>query len=187
MPSPSLDPVHKSSPDPPRRPPRAVSLRGVLIAVAVLGFALAMALASISMRRTQLEKTTDLYGAPTIHALQWGRTMRVVQGEAEAVDLSGVPGLGHFRHALLDDRHYDWPSLRDRPVSEVAANAEALVVLELDGPPESVEPVAIWVDMETGWVGPVEGARAVRLTPRVAGAVTNFLRTTATVRDRPAR
>ena len=93
-----------------------ITRRAVLAGVAIMILGVVGAVASIYARRTQLEKTTVFLKADAILAIQilprvtlqlepLGQNDGV---EAKTIDLTGTPGLGHLRHALLDERHYDW-------------------------------------------------------------------------------
>lgn len=176
--------------------PRALTTRGVLLVIAVLAFAVVMAAASVYLRRTQLDKTRAFWGPETILALQHGSTLRLIipadstlsdapAGEEQITDLSGTPGLGHFRHALLDERHYDWTTEQAVNIAEVNVADPEFVTIELAGPPADVEPVALRLELSEGWAGAPEGGRAVRLTPRVRTAVRHFLVTLKDINAAP--
>lgn len=195
--------------------PRALTPRGVAIVVALLIFAVAMAAASVYFRRTQLEKTTAFWGPETIRALQRGETMRLIippdspllkdspreqpsaAGPAESdgqraaeggpviADISGTPGLGHFRHALLDERHYEWSTEQPVAVDRLDIPNPELVTVELTGPPADIVPTRLQIELSEGWVGPAEGNASVRFTQRVRPAVRNFIVTLQDIRSAP--
>jgi hypothetical protein len=111
-------------------PPKALTLRGVFIGVAILALATVVAVASVAVRRTRLEKTTAFWGADTILCFQSGREVRIAPidgpgatpAEEKMLALTDLPGLAHFRHALLEERHYVWPD--DPSVSDESEEAE---------------------------------------------------------------
>ena len=142
-----------------------VTRRGVLIGVLIGVAAIVVALASVYVRRTRLEQSTQFWGRPVIRALQSSAHVRMrllperplvwpAQDGGQWVDLSDLPGVAHLRHALLDDRHYRWETLQQVPVdvavqraAQAAASEDGTggvdptqwVVLELDGTPPGVE------------------------------------------------
>lgn len=186
---------------PPR--PRALTPRGVAIVIALLIFAVAMAAASVYLRRTRLEKTRAFWGPETIRALQSGETLRLIippgsplleesprdEGASAAggvtADLSGSPGLGHFRHALLDERHYDWSTEQAVAIDEVDVANPEFVTVELTGPPADIVPSRLQLELSQGWVGPADGESSVRLTRRVRPAIRNFVVTLQDLRAAP--
>lgn len=189
------------TPWPPR--PRALTPRGVAIVIALLVFAVAMAAASVYLRRTRLEKTTAFWGPDTIRALQSGETMRLIippgsplledapTGEPDTAergavaDLSGTPGLGHFRHALLDERHYEWSTEQAVAIDELDVADPEVVTIELSGPPSDIAPTRLQLELSEGWVGPADRESSVRLTRRVRPAIRNFIITLQDIRTAP--
>lgn len=68
-------------------------------------------------------KTTEFWGPEAISAFQLAPMVKleIRDGKEPAeVDLTGMPGLGHLRHALLEQRHYEWDT-------EAAASVESSV------------------------------------------------------------
>lgn len=169
-----------------------VTRRGLLLGVGVVVFAILGTALSVTMRRTQLEKTTEFFGAETILALQLGERIQMLpranaafQAD-DAVELTATPGLGHLRRALLDDRHYDWSSVQDQPVTELCAESDSLCVqlLILDPTAHRVAPVRLDLELNSGWVG-LEGVdRRVRVNERVQPALRHFLQTLQNVKQR---
>ena len=222
-----------------------VTARGIAALVAIGVIAVLAAFASINARRTPLEKTTEFWGTETITALQLADRVHLVvangdasprdaaSGEAMAgkgnatgetaagvkrIELTALPGLGHLRNTFLDERHYDWNSLRkDSGMADVCTGGpwqgpgernqtsvpnETPVLNEgqdkaqdegqgrgsLDGGPECVELqfadptyqrvglTRIAIDLSSGFVGPAEGGRRVRMNERVRPALRHQLR-----------
>jgi hypothetical protein len=130
--------------------PRAkITGRGIGMGLAVILLGIVGAAASIYGRRTRLEESTRFWGDETILALQLGERVRLLPNrgrEFDPVELSGMPGLGHLRHSLLDQRSFDWDTEEDRPVVNAATDepkvterpdaAEKLNVAELTGAAE---------------------------------------------------
>ena len=163
--------------------PRAqITARGVWIGVAVALAAIVMAGLSIYLRQTQLEKTTEFWGETTIRALQLADKVHLLPAgdeQFEPVELTAVPGLGHLRRALLDERHYRWETASDRPVAEKCVDEQAFCVrLRLADPRGQRVPVTeIVLELNEGWVGPADGSKRVRVTDRVQPALRHQLST----------
>ena len=163
-----------------------------LLAIGVIG-----AVLGVKMRRTQTAQTSLFFGAQTISALQSSTSLRlhlapVDDGEPttaaapKTVDLSDIPGVGHLRHAFLDERHYDWATQQEEDIdalvvaaSEPDGSTGEWVTIELDGTPPGHAPIEltrIRVELTEGWVGiPGDNAR-VRLRERVAKALRSQIR-----------
>jgi len=133
----------------------------------------------------------------------------------QRIELTALPGLGHLRKALLDERHYDWSTLREdsgmaawcagksvdgatgRP--EMPAEPERIaedvgpdsdhfdeggqsgepecVELQLEDPTyERVGLTRIAIDLSSGFVGPAEKGKRVRLNERVRPALRHQLK-----------
>jgi hypothetical protein len=102
----------------------------------------------------------------------------------EPVRLTGMPGLGHLRHVLLDERSYDWQTVADQSVRAIAdaepdAGEEIMVLRFSDPEAQRFPPASVVVDLREGRVGPQEGGRSVRLNERFRNALPNFLRRVA--------
>lgn len=166
-----------------------VTRRGLLLGVGVIVFAVIGAAWSIWARSTRLEKTTEFFGAETIAALQLAERVQLLpRGESklEQVELTATPGLGYLRHALLDERHYLWDTVTDRPVSELCASEGAFcVALRLTDPTAQRFPETL-IDLELrgGWVGLARGGRRVQVTERVQPALQHYLQTLMHVEQR---
>lgn len=170
----------------------------VLFALGLLAIGVIGAVLSVKLRRTQTAQTSALFGAQAIDALESSTAVRLhldaasgleltadldaTQMVAEkTVDLTDIPGVGHLRHALLDQRHYDWTSQHDEDIDAFAAAAQAperppteWVTLELDGTPPRHAPIELTrfrLELTEGWVGIPGGNARVQLRPRVARAL----------------
>lgn len=177
----------------------------VLYAAGVLVFAVTTASLSVILRRTQSEQTTKLLGKDAIFALQYGKSLhlRLPSGSplinpqrgqqwmqadgSQRTDLTDTPGLGHFRHALLDDRHYEWETRQQVPADQLAIEQPVWVVVEIEGPPEEVQPTEIQIELSAGWVGLASGTEYVRVTDRVRPALKNFVETRKDINNSYAR
>lgn len=157
--------------------PRArVTARGVWLGLALLVAAAVFAGLSIHARRTRLAKSTEFWGETTIKALQLADQVHLLPAgdtPLEPVELTAVPGLGHLRRALLDERHFLWQTASDQPVSDKCRAEEALCVrLRLADPSgQRVPPTEILLELNEGWVGPADGSKRVRANPRVQRAL----------------
>ncbi len=146
-----------------------------------------VAFASIYARRTRLGKTTEFWGSDTIRALQYSprvllkpelRKERPEDLSAlEVVDLTGTPGLGHLRRALLDERHYDWNTRTSQSVASLAGDDAKLAELEFSDPRGFFPTATIQLELNAGWAGLADHADRVKFTDRVRPAVRHFLQT----------
>ncbi|MCO8121883.1 hypothetical protein NHH03_09060 [Stieleria sp. TO1_6] len=168
-----------------------ISRRGILIGCFVLLFGIAGAALSIWARRTQLEKSTQFWGADTILALQLAEEMELIPNTPPAestenasaagqpqppVRLSGMPGLGHLRHVLLDDRSYHWDTQRDQPIAATADPSQIMVLRLTDPTMQRFPETRIAIALDSGWVGPENGSRQVQLNERFRVAMPTFLK-----------
>ncbi len=166
-----------------------VTRRGVWMGVGVLVFAVVATAISVTARRTQLQQTTDYFGPQTILALQLGERIQLVpkgQSKFETVELTGTPGLGHLRRALLDDRHYDWATSVNEPVSELCQTpqADCVQLLITDPTAHRFDEVLIDLELSGGWVGLAGESNRVRVTERVQPALKHFLNTLLNVKQK---
>lgn len=162
-----------------------ITRRGILIAVVVALLGVLGSIGSIYARRTRLEQTTQFWGDETIMALQLAERIHLRTGdftEENSVELSGMPGLGHLRRALLDERNYLWESVESSSIEKFCSGDETRCVqLELSDPnAKRFEPLGINLDLESGWLGPAGGSQRVQINDRVRTALKHFLDTVAT-------
>ena len=190
------------------RAPRPFTLRGCLLGVAVLVFAIVVSAASYYFRLPQIEKTRNFLGSDTIQALQLSSDLEIgrpapdaaagdhpLEGELTWTTLSGSPGLSLFRRALLEEIHYDWGKQQEKNIADIAIAEPDFAVVRLGGtipnPPHQegipIDTVEVVVELNTGWVGLREGEKSVQLTERARKAVENFVRTSQDVQRHPTR
>ena len=169
-----------------RSDPRAsITRRGILLGLCVIVLGMIGAAVSIYSRRTRLEQTTEFWGPEIITALQLGERIELlsVSGlEFSPVELTATPGLGHLRHAFLDERFYDWTTASSDSVQEKCGEGSECVQLRVTDPTaHRFDTVKINVDLKDGWVGPSDGSRRVR-TDRPA--ISKFLRMMVNVQQK---
>jgi hypothetical protein len=92
------------------------------------------------------------------------------------IRLSGMPGLGHLRHVLLDDRSYDWDSVRQQPVEQLYRDPSCMVLRLTDPTAHRFSEVRLVLGLDTGWVGRDGGSKQIRLNDRFQNAMPNFLK-----------
>lgn len=165
----------------------SITRRGVLIGIGVVLFGIAGSALSIYSRRTRLKQSRAYWGDETITALQLGERIQMLSRSGrkfKEVELTATPGLGHLRHALLDERNYDWDSQQSVGMSETCDGADAycLELVLTDPTAHRFQPVRISLDLNEGWVGPSDGATRVKTKKRTA--LKNFLETLITVQQR---
>lgn len=165
---------------------RISTLAWVIFAVCLTSVAILLAVISLYARRTQLERTTEFWGEQRITALQLADRVSLLPGRGqsfEAVNLTAMPGLGHLRRALLDERHYRWETVTPKPVSERCEQGDAVCVrLRFADPTGRRVPVTeIEVELTEGWVGPADEEKRVRVTERVQPALEHQLETLMSV------
>lgn len=175
-------------------PPRAFSLRGVLIGLAITFAAVVMTAASVYIRRPQVEKTRQFIGAEAVQAVQLGTKFEIglcaedtpfTDEDVVWTDLSGSPGLGLFRKALVSDGHFRWELQKQQSLQSLELNDPRYAIVKISGEipdsPTSVaaplEPVEILLELNAGWMGPLTGTGAVPFTDRVRPAIRNFIDT----------
>lgn len=159
-----------------------------MLGVGVVVFAIVATALSVTLRRTQLEKTSEYFGAETILALQLGEKIQMLargNSSFEPIELTGTPGLGHLRRALLDDRHYDWTTATAEPVSGVCGtdNEYCVQLLIMDPSAKRFEDVRLDLELNSGWVGLADSEQRVRVTDRVQPALKHFLSTLKNVKQ----
>lgn len=170
-----------------------ITRRAVLAGVAIMILGVIGAVASIYARRTRLELTTEFWGPDAILAMQVSPqvTLRLeavgaqANQESKDIDLTGTPGLGHLRHALLDQRHYDWQTRTDSPVESLRDEKTRMATLTFSDPLEKFPTATIELELIGGWVGPPvsgqpselgqSGGQRVQLITRAQPAVRHFL------------
>ena len=154
--------------------PRVKITRNFILAViGVVILGICGSALSIYARRTKLEQTTRFWGPETITALQLAEKIQlrpIGSSNFEPVDLSGTPSLGHLRHALLDERGFDWNTETSGSVSKMcqkpADKAEITCVrLRLTDPTANrIGTIDLDLDLTGGWVGPSDGSKRVQAT-----------------------
>ena len=164
--------------------PRAKITRfGVLLGIGVVILGICFAAISISIRKTKLEQTTKFWGPETITALQLAEKIElrpIGSSDFEPVDLSGTPGLGHLRHALLDDRGFEWNTKSLGAAAERCQNppeegAVSCVRLRLTDPTaKRIGTIDLDLDLVGGWVGPGDGSKRVQATEWVRPKLMNY-------------
>ena len=122
-------------------------------------------------------------GEDVIRAMQVSPqvTLQFDADGGNTVDLSGTPGLGHLRHALLEQRHYLWETEQPLSVDELASpNAQLARLVFSDPRPDNrqrIPTAVIRLELQDGWVGPADGSRRVQLIERAQPAIRHFLTT----------
>jgi hypothetical protein len=173
--------------------PRAkITKRGLLIGLAVVIFGIVGAAGSIYARRTNLDETTRFWGQETITALQLAERMELLprgNSQFEPVELTATPGLGHLRHALLEDTHFDWTSetlnsVAEMCTKEVTALPQCVQIRLSDPTAHRVGTIEIDIDLVGGWVGPSDGSKRVQATYWVKPKLRNYLMTILNVQQK---
>ena len=150
-----------------------ITRKFVLAVIGVVLLGIGGSALSIYARKTKLEQTTRFWGPETITALQLAEKIQlrpIGSSNFEPVDLSGTPSLGHLRHALLDERGFDWNTETSGSVSKMcqkpADKAEiSCVRLRLTDPTANrIGTIDLDLDLAGGWVGPSDGSKRVQAT-----------------------
>lgn len=154
--------------------PRAkITRTGVLLGIGVLFLGICGAALSIYARKTKLEQTTRFWGPETITGLQLAEKIELRplgSSDFDPVEISGTPSLGHLRHALLDERSFDWNTESAGAAAEMCQKpAEEQVVscvqLRLTDPTaKRIGTIDLDLDLIGGWVGPSDGSKRVQAT-----------------------
>lgn len=186
-PDPFDDPMHGDKFNDPRA---AITPRGIKIGLVVAVLGILGAAASIYARRTRLEKTTEFWGPTVIETFQLAEKMelRRLDGSLDPVDLTGVPGLGHLRRTLLDERHYAWDEVQPRFASEFCPKSIAgdpddkdprCVSLTFTDPSlERFDPLEVIIDLDEGWIGQAGEERRARINDHVRPRLKRWFATT---------
>ena len=161
-----------------------ITRTGILMALAVVVLGVAGAALSIWARKTRLEHSTEFWGPEVVRALQLAQEVELIpeansESSASTVRLTGMPGLGHLRHVLLDDRSYDWSSAKDRVADGPLSQAGVMVLRFTDAGANRFPDADAIIDLEQGWVGLRHGKRQVQLNERFRTAVPTFLKRVA--------
>lgn len=184
--------------------PKLFTLKNLAIALVVLILGVVMAGASFYFRRTQLEQTRNFFGDDMIRAVQvapvvfieFPRDARGALDNDKAIEISSSPGLGMFRRALLDERHYDWTTAVEQEIVSLQVADPEFVLVDFSDDPARHPPdleippiphLTMLLEVSQGWVGIPGQAKMVRLTTRAQPAVRNFLLTREDVRSHPSR
>jgi hypothetical protein len=161
-----------------------ITWRGIGIGVAIFVTAIIVAFGSISFRRTQLEQTTRFWGPDAIKAMQLAPSVTLAfdaDKDMKPIDLIGTPGLGHLRHALLEQKHYLWETEENQPLDTLKTESPNFATLYFTDPREDdavrIPHATIRLELQGGWVGTADGSRRVQLTERAQPAVRHFLMT----------
>ena len=154
--------------------PRAkITRSGVLLGIGVLVLGICGAALSIYARKTKLEQTTRFWGPETITGLQLAEKIElrpIGSSSFDPVDISGTPSLGHLRHALLDDRGFDWNTESSGAAAEMCQKPPeeggvSCVRLRLTDPTANrIGTIDLDLDLVGGWVGPSDGSKRVQAT-----------------------
>jgi len=154
----------------------------VLGGIAIVLVGLVVAIAAPYVRRTQTELTTKFWGADAIRSMQLGPYVKLhfdSDGDKDPVDLTSTPGLGHLRHALLDQRHYLWETEQAESIESLQTpDAKYATLIFSDprtDPNVKIPTLEVRLELQGGWVGTHDGSRRVQLTERAQPAVRHFL------------
>jgi hypothetical protein len=168
----------------------------------VLAFAVTGAVLAIWLRKTQADQTRKLWGRERVWAIQAGNSVRMkfvgeqiptaadVEQLKQAIEIAFIPNLGHLRHALADDRSYQWaPPIASAPAAAQSAAKPVVEPLEyvlLRFQDREEPPMDLVIELRDGTIRPFDNDQAVaRLTDRTRGAVREYLRQIRNVRERP--
>ena len=156
--------------------------RGILLGVGVVLFGIGGAALSIWARRTRLEQSTKFWGPEVIEAFQLAAELHLIaepekaESDVEPVRLTGMPGLGHLRHLLLDDRSYVWDSVRNEPIRSRLGQSQCMLLWFSDPEAKRFPDAKVIIDLEQGWIGKQDGTRQIQLTDRFRDALPAFLK-----------
>jgi hypothetical protein len=174
------------------QPPRLWTRRNLAIASTVMVLSGLLAVLAIYLRRTRTEETSARWGAASVVAMQaapqlwiaWLDDRKPDLGMTAAdcgpMDVSSVPNLGHLRHALADDRSYDWSAGAASQDDLQRTDKPEWILIDLRGEP--LPPVTARLELTSGRVQLGDSGQYWRLTDRVQPAVAAFLRQLRKVR-----
>lgn len=163
---------------------------GILMGIGVVILGIVGAAFSIYARKTKLEKTTEFWGPETILALQLAEKIQLRplgSSDFEPVDLSGTPSLGHLRHALLDERGFEWNTQTTGSVTQMCRKPVdglkvSCVRLRLTDPTANrIGTIDLDLDLMGGWVGPSDGSKRVQTTAWVRPKLEKYFQTIVNV------
>ncbi|MDV6032905.1 MAG: hypothetical protein F9B45_23035 [Phycisphaera sp. RhM] len=163
-------------------PRAAFTRRGILLGVAVVLFGIGGAALSIWARRTRLEQSTQFWGPEVIEAFQLAAEIHLISqpdqpaSETQPLRLTGMPGLGHLRHLLLDDRSYVWDSVREAPIRSRLNESSCMTLWFSDPEAKRFPDAKVIIDLDQGWIGKQDGNQQVRLAERFRNALPAFLK-----------
>lgn len=172
-------------------PPKTFSMRGALLVAAVLVVSTSLAFLAIYLRRGRTLRTLDFWGMENVYLIQNSDRLFVfraaerggkpteVPDRSELQNVTDIPGISHLREALLADAHYRWEA-----AAASAPMGQWVVLVFQDGVPERELVVAI--ELESGWVGPIEATQHSYLTERVREALKRYLAEIENASDRRA-
>jgi len=170
----------------------------ILLTLGLLTIGVVGAVLSVKLRRTQTQKTEQFFGEQTITALQSSAIFRLrfpadgalvskMEASDGTVDIASVPGVGHLRHAFLDQRHYDWSTAKPVAIDQFSGVSQPeWVKIELEGTPAGfaeIKPVTLQVELSEGWVGLPSQPGVVQFNDRVSPAVRKQIMTMSNVRS----
>lgn len=190
----SLETLHREKVSDPRV---GVTRFGIYCGIAVSVLAVLMTIGTVVLRRTQTERTAAFWGDESIRAFQLASRVELVgvDGDpqyAQPVDITAMPGLGHLRNALLDQRHYQWDSAKqDVGISERQSTAvnsddsdddgrglpDTVRVIFSDPEIERFQPTDLTIGLSDGIVGVTGGRRSVKFTDHVRPKIRHHLTT----------
>lgn len=166
-----------------------ISRRGIMLGLGVVCFGVAGSALSIWARKTELRQTTAFFGPDVIMALQLAEEVELLRPPEpgsqsnqprDPVRLSGMPGLGHLRHTLLDDRSYDWDSVVSLEQSAPNAPSSETMVIRLTDPTAHRFPeTQLIIQLDSGWVQLAGADQKVHLNDRFENALPTFLKRVA--------
>ncbi len=138
-----------------------------LTIIAVTGCVALVAFA-LWQRSQTTEHVRQFWGPAQARLIQHGSKVWLSKNKSDWEDISQAPGLVHLRATLVDDRYYQWNSLR-LVTEPTAATHYALHFEQAD---ESIE---LSIDPDSGLVTNLQNQQSVPLIPASARAVKAYL------------